>query len=355
MKKHTVLIMNIALIVLIIGAIGFTVFRILTAEPKEPEAASTVEATAAETRSVTKAGGEKFKIGIVQHVENTASDNCYAGFISEMNTLGLLDSVDIMYVIETDDDRCRAEIQRLIDEGCDLLCTIGTFASKEAAALTDEIPIVFAAVSDPEEVGIVKSNEEPGGNVTGVSSYTPCFEQIDLIPLILPQAKTIGAIYSGTDEAAVRQAIIASKEAEDIGLSAKRYPVGDKDALSDALSDIKSDKIDVIYVPIDSFIYDNFDTIQAFAAKNKIPVICGNEKTLKKGALATCEINYISIGKHSADLSCDILFEDQDPAELRVIYKYGCYNLVNEQTMDELGVVLPDEAVEQIELKNYDE
>ena len=46
------------------------------------------------------------------------------------------------------------------------------------------------------EAGIVQSNEQPGGNVTGVSDAAPLEAQIKLIREMLPEAKTIGMLYN---------------------------------------------------------------------------------------------------------------------------------------------------------------
>ena len=353
MKKHIVLMMNIVLALVIIGAIVFTVMRALSTEPHSVPAETTAVESAPTEEYPTAPAGERYKVGIVQHANNEQSDSCYAGFISQLKDRGLLDHVEVMYVVEENNDKCTAEIQRLVDEGCDLIYTIGPFASTAAAAITTQIPIIFAGVSDPEEAGLVNSNEAPGGNVTGVSSYTPCFEQIDLIPVLLPQAKSMAAIYTATDENSVVQAIIAERESEEFQYEVDRYPVSKAADIAEALADIKEKGTDVIYLPIDILVYRNIDTIVAFSEENKIPVICGNEKMMQSGCLATCEINFTSIGRKSADLTYDILYGKKDPASLPVIYKYDCYILVNQEALEKQGITLSKVALENVELVDY--
>lgn len=355
MKKHIVLIMNIVLIALVVGAIVFTVFRALngSVQVAEPTVAAVETASAQTGTEVPVSPGERYRIGIVQNGAGVTSDNCYAGFISELNERGLLEQADVTYVLEDDKKLCKEKIQRLVDGGCDLLYTIGAFASKAAADITTEVPIVFGAVTDPGELGLVKSNEFPGGNITGVSSYTPCFEQIDLIPLLLPQAKSVGALYYHTDEDAMIQAIIASKEAENIHLTCNRIPVSDEASLRNALDTIKTNGDDVIYVPSDQFIEKNIGIVTAFSAENGIPIICGDEATLEQGAFATSGINYTSIGRKAAGIAYDILYQGMDPSSLPVIYKYDCYHKVNDDVRVKLGILIPDAALEQVELISY--
>ena len=290
------------------------------------------------------------RIGIVQHGIGKDSASCYDGFIEQLGKRKMLENADITYIIENSDEKCIEAIQQLVDDKVDLLYTIGPFASKYAAAATDEIPIVFAAVTDPEEMGLVESNEAPGGNVTGVSSYTPCFEQIDLIPILLPECKSVATIYSSTDVNAVRQAIIACWEAEDFDYTADRYPVSDAEGILKALEDIYDKGTDVIYLPIDRLIRDNLENIIDFSHEYDVPVVCGNRAMMMQGCLATCEINYESIGRRAADLCCDILYSEKDPASLSVIYKYDCHNIVNRQAMELLGIELSNVARANVEI-----
>lgn len=57
-------------------------------------------------------------------------------------------------------------------------------------------PILFTAVTDPVAAKLVKSNEAPGGNVTGTTDMNPVAEQIALVKKLRPEAKTVGVIYS---------------------------------------------------------------------------------------------------------------------------------------------------------------
>lgn len=348
MKKHIIMIMNIVLVALIVAGAVYTVIRMIGNDPSDPEPQKTApdQPTYSHVSTEDEATPDEpaFRIGIVQHGLGKDSEFCYDGFKDQLSMRKLIDNFEIEYVVENSDEKCIEAIGRLVDEKVDLLYTIGPFASRYAAEATDEIPIVFAAVTDPEEMNLVESNANPGGNITGVSSYTPCFEQIDLIPILLPKTDSVAAIYNATDVNAVRQAIIACGEAEDFEYTADRYAISDTQGVFDALEDIYDKGTDVIYLPIDRLIRDNLETIIEFSQEHDIPIICGNRAMMTQGCLATCEINYTSIGRRAADLCCEILFNEKDPAELSVIYKYDCDNYVNKQVLEQLGIELSDVA-----------
>ena len=351
MKKNLAIITGV---ILIIAVIGVVVFAVITAMHKQNETDITVatnDSAEATKPAIETIYSEHYKIGIIQTGLGSASKDCYGGFMMELDENNVLANLEVVYIVEDNEELCRTKIKELIDSGeIDLLYTIGRFASETAAELSKDIPIVFGAVNSPDEVGLVESNEVPGGNVTGVSSYTPCFEQIDLIKTILPGAKSVAALYSATDQDAVLQGIIAAREAENIGLTCTQYTIEDKAALDVALTKVKEDKTDVIYVPVDKFLSSNIATIIDFSNENKIPVICGDEATLAQGALGTSVINYESIGRKAAGMVEDILFEKKDVATLSVMYKHDCTNMVNKAARDKLGIEIPATALGEIEL-----
>ena len=170
---------------------------------------------------------------------------------------------------------------------------------------------------------------------------------------MLPKAKSVAAIYSATDADSVLQGIIASKEAESIGIKCTQYPVNDVESLKTTLEKIKEEDTDVIYMPVDKFLSTQIETLKTFSYENKIPIICGDEATLELGAFATSEVNYRSIGNRAAGMVNDILFGGKSPATLSVMYKHDCNNIVNKAVMDKLGIKIPAKSLETVEIRKF--
>lgn len=349
MKKHLVLIVNV---ILVLGVLVGVFYAMLKASQmtKQPEIKpiATVDQVASFDEPTEPL--EIYTIGIIQHSNIENSNNVYQGFIAELAANGYINNNNIIldYVLEEDNDKCEEAIQKFIDEEYDLIFTIGPFATKLAASMTTEIPIVFAAVQEPEQEEFVASNEAPGGNVTGVSDYTPCFEQIDSIKLMFPETKKIGAIYLGTNHNSVTQALIGEKEAqtEQVNIEYVKYPVTDAEEIETTLDTMLKDGVEVIYTPVDGFINKNIQPLIDFSYENKIPVVCGNLTMLEKGCFSTSVINYPSIGGAAGDIVLDILVKDADPATTPIAYIYDCYLHINKEAMNELDIKLSDEIKE---------
>lgn len=348
MKKHLVLIINIVLILAILGGVFYAMYRASLMKAPEADVQTTEPVVATVDEPTTPP--QIYNIGIVQRSNVPNCNNVYQGFIAELAANGYINqnNINLDYALEEDSDKCKEAIQRFIDEEYDLIFTIGPFATKLAASMTDEIPIVFGAVQEPEQEDFIESNEAPGGNVTGVSDYTPCFEQIDSVKMMFPDAKQIGAVYLATDAESVTQAIIGEKEAqmENIDIPYNKYPVKDTDELKEALDKMLEDEVDVIYTPVDSFITKHIKTLTSFSYEHKIPIVCGNTEMLEKGCFSTCVINYPSIGGAAGDMALDILVDEVDPATIPIAYIYDCYLHINESVMERLEITLSDEIME---------
>ncbi len=79
--------------------------------------------------------------------------------------------------------------QQLKGDNCDIVVGIATPSAQALANIFSDIPVVFSAVTDPNEAGLV------GGNYCGVSDANPVEAQIKLL-VELTGAKTIGNIYA---------------------------------------------------------------------------------------------------------------------------------------------------------------
>jgi putative tryptophan/tyrosine transport system substrate-binding protein len=65
----------------------------------------------------------------------------------------------------------------LVRSNVDLIVTQGTTPSLAAKQATTSIPIVMVNVGDPVASGLVAGLARPGGNITGLSVFSPRFTQ----------------------------------------------------------------------------------------------------------------------------------------------------------------------------------
>ena len=72
----------------------------------------------------------------------------------------------------------------------------GAFAAKKATAT---IPIVFVGIGDPVGIGIVSSLARPGGNITGLTNFSPELsgKRLELLKETFPKISSVAVLWNG--------------------------------------------------------------------------------------------------------------------------------------------------------------
>ena len=106
-------------------------------------------------------------------------------------------------------DRQPSLMNELIDLRVSVIVTfgptaIGTAKKVQGAGRGATIPIVFAAGTDPVADGIVASWNQPGGNITGVTSFAAALvsKRLEFLHELVPNIETIGLLINTEDPVA---------------------------------------------------------------------------------------------------------------------------------------------------------
>jgi ABC-type uncharacterized transport system substrate-binding protein len=90
--------------------------------------------------------------------------------------LGYVDGRDIIIEARSAEgrvDRLPELAAELVGLNVDIIVTLGGIATRAAKNATSAVPIVFAVVIDPVAGGLVPDWQQPGGNLTGFTSFDP--------------------------------------------------------------------------------------------------------------------------------------------------------------------------------------
>lgn len=121
---------------------------------------------------------------------------------------------------------------------------------------------------------LVQSMEKPGGNITGVSIKTPARDQFILIQQLLPDAKTVGILYSSAEDNSISSAKEAEEIAASLGLKTVTKTVTSTNDIAQVAESLASE-VDAIYVPTDNTIASGLATLIPVADAYNIPG-CGH-------------------------------------------------------------------------------
>jgi putative ABC transport system substrate-binding protein len=335
MKKSTKLVSLI-----LAGAMALSMTGCSSKPAETTAAATTVAETTAAAADTTAAAadGETYKIGVLQLVQHAALDQSNEGFFAALDDAGIKYEADQQNA-SGEQVNCMTIAEKLVNDGNDLILAIATPAAQAVAGVTEDIPILLTAVTDPAASGLVNDNANPGVNVSGTSDLTPVKEQIDLLHQILPEAKTVGILYCSAESNSEIQVAMAKEACDAIGLKYEEFTVPGSNEIQTVVESMVG-KVDVIYTPTDNVIAAGMATVAMVASDNNIPCIVGEAGMVQAGGLATYGIDYFELGYMAGEQAIEILVNGADVAAMPIGYLPAerCELTVNKTTADALGI-----------------
>lgn len=287
-------------------------------------------------------------VGILQFVSHPALDAIREGVEDALEEAGFEKGKNLNIEFQNgqaDQSKLATMSEQLVNKQSDVIVGIATPAAQALANTTKDIPIVLGAVTDPVGANLVADLDNPGGNITGVSDKAPADEQIRLGKELIPDATTVGMLYSSTEDNSKYQVAEATKAAEELGLEVKTYPIPSTTEITQTVQ-VMSDLVDFIYIPLDNTIANAMPTVVGEANKKKVPIITSVDTMVEQGGLATIGIDQYTIGKETGKMVAEIL-NGADPATTPVYtFKEGEV-ILNEDQADFLGIEIPQELYDR--------
>src|ERR1017187_4761564 len=114
-------------------------------------------------------------VGVLRNSSQADSAFRLAAFRDGLRELGYVDGRNVAIEYRYADnhyDRLPEFAAELIQRQVSVLFASGNAPALTAKRATTIIPVVFAVGNDPVEIGLVRSLNRPGGNITGVSFFT---------------------------------------------------------------------------------------------------------------------------------------------------------------------------------------
>ncbi|HFQ5374696.1 TPA: ABC transporter substrate-binding protein [Vibrio vulnificus] len=282
------------------------------------------------------------KVAVSQIVEHPALDATRQGLLDGLKAKGYVEGENLEFDYKTAQGNPAIAVQiarQFVGESPDVLVGIATPTAQALVSATRSIPVVFTAVTDPVGAKLVKSMEQPGKNVTGLSDLSPVSQHVDLIKELLPDAKAIGVVYNPGEANAVTLVELLKKSAAEKGLKVVESTALKSADVQSATQAIAA-KSDVIYAPTDNTVASAIEGMIVAANQAKKPVFGGATSYVEKGAIAGLGFDYYQVGVQTADYVVAIL-EGQEPGKLDVKVATGSDLVVNQGTAEKLGITIP--------------
>ncbi len=288
-----------------------------------------------------------YTVGIGQFAEHGSLDNCREGFLQGLSEEGIVEGKNLTVLYENaqaDGGTASQIINNFLSKKADLICGIATPMAQAAysGAKKTDVPVIFTAVTDPVAAALAKEDGTPVGEITGTSDKLPVEKQLEMIRKILPDAKTIGILYSTSEvnsEAAIKEYKAAAASYGFEIVEGAVSATADIPLATDSILE----KVDCLNNLTDNTVVSSLPLILDKAGKKNIPVFGSEVEQVKIGCLASMGLDYVDLGKQTGIMAAKVLKGEAKASDMNfeVIKEAAFYG--NAKVAENLGISLPSE------------
>ena len=297
------------------------------------------------------AGGssDSYTIGISQFAVHGSLDNCREGFLAGLAEEGIVEgeNLKVEYVnAQAEPATAAMTADNFVSKKVDMICAIATPSATTAynSTLNSDIPVIYTAVSDPVAAGLANEDGSSVGNITGTCDALAVDAQLQMIREILPDAKTIGIIYTTSEANSISTVAQYEEAAGNYGFEIVTTGVTAMSEVSLAAADMVK-KVDCITNLTDNTVVSALQTVLEEANKAGIPVFGSEVEQVKAGCVASMGLEYFELGKQTGHMAAKVLKGEAKASEMNyeVISEPSLY--VNTAAADKVNLTLDDDFV----------
>jgi putative ABC transport system substrate-binding protein len=222
---------------------------------------------------------------------------------------------------------------------------IGAFATpaaKAARVATTTIPVVFATIADPVQIGLVASLNHPGGNMTGATllSVEVGPKLLELLHEAIPAAAVMALLVNPTNPNAPTQAKTIQTAAQGFGLQLhvlNATSPNDFDPVFDKLHELQ---VAALVIGQDILFGAEQEQLAQLSVHYKIPAIMAQREFVAAGGLMSYGANQRDLYRQVGIYAGRIL-KGERPSDLPVLEATKFELEINLKTAKAFGLNLP--------------
>src|SRR5262249_9487333 len=235
-------------------------------------------------------------IGFVSAGSPQGYEGVFAGFLKGLDETGYVEGHNVAIQVrwaEGRNDRLPSLVADLIQRKVNVIAATTTPAALAAKAATATIPVVFTTIADPVQIGLVKSLNRPGGNMTGVTLLS-----VELGPKLLellhdaaPKATIMALLVNPTNPNLVTQSRDLQAAALKLGLQTHVVNASterDFEAVFARLHELRADALMISQDPVFNAQSGQLGTL---SLRHAIPAIYVNREFVAAGGLMSYGAN----------------------------------------------------------------
>ncbi len=291
---------------------------------------------------------EDITIGISKIVSHPALDAVEKGIQDELKNQGFTKAKFDLQNANGEISTAASIAQKFKADNVKIAVGIATPTAQALVNTLKNSTVIYSAVTDPVDAGLVKSLKKGEKNIAGVSDMTPVKDQIKFL-LKMKQIKRLGHIYASHEANAVSLAKMAKKACQELGIEFVESTVTNSSEVKQAALSI-ADRIDAFYLSTDNTVISAISAVSDVAKKKNLPIMSADPSSAEKfEVLAAWGFDYYKMGRATGKLIADILkgkkAEDfptifmTDPSDVDL--------LINLDVAKRLGIKIPSDLLKK--------
>lgn len=282
-----------------------------------------------------------YKVAIVKQLDHASLDEIANAICEELDAISEKEGITIEYEVysgQNDQTTLQQIASQVIADEVDVIIPIATLAAQTMTVASDgEVPIVFAAISDPEAAELTDI-----AYVTGTSDALNTEQIMNMILSANPDTKTVGLLYSMSEANSEKPIAEAKAYLDKKGINYIEATGNTDDEIRQAGASLIASKVDAIFTPTDNVVMAAELSIAQEFIEAGIPHYTGADSFVRNGAFATCGVNYTTLGQKTADLAYKTITQGIEATGYAGSYEVmeGGIITVNKDTSNALGISL---------------
>jgi putative ABC transport system substrate-binding protein len=283
-------------------------------------------------------------IGVSKFLAHPALDAVEVGMQDYLNSVGK----EVVFDFQNANAEVSASAQiaqKFKADRVDIAVGIATPTAQALVNVFTDIPVVFSAITDPLDAGLVSTYETPyEENTTGVSDMNPVDAQIELLAR-LTGAKVIGNVYASGEANGVALMEQAKAAAEGLGLEFVTAAVANTAEVMQATQSIMG-RVDAVYIATDNTVISALPSVADVAGKAGIPLMAADPSNVEGlDILVAWGFDYYKIGLATGEIIADLL-DGKQPGEIGTVFLTDPEDFelwFNLDVAAKLGITIPED------------
>ena len=283
-------------------------------------------------------------IGVLSSAASGAFPGAEGAFIQGLKDTGFIEGKNISIEwrwAEGHYNRLSSLAGELVTRNVSVIYAFDVPSAFAAKAATKTIPIVFGIGTDPVKLGLVDGLNQPGGNLTGVSTLLSDVgpKQLELLHEMLPSAGKIVLLVNADNPNAQVDAPEIQAAANALGQRLEVLTASTEGDLEAAFATMVERRAGALVKP-DPFFIDRRERLVALAARHAMPAIYPLRVFAEVGGLVSYGTTLVDMN-HQAGTYAGKILKGAKPADLPVQLGVKFELVINLKTAKTLGVEIP--------------